>query len=178
MKHIKIATLQRPCREKRFQAHQTQTASVCNEFRNARNNLKGKMKLTKKSFYQRIFASKQPKEVWKLVHRILHPKINKINKHYQTTATRILGIKPMPFDKIKQLLRDYPVAENQFNFKHVTRDQILKELKSIRNDCSSGYDNLPILLIKPIACHLGSPLTHIINSGIKENLFHLSLIHI
>ena len=179
MKDMKIATLQRTCREKRFKAHQTQTATDWNEFRNARNNLKRKIKLTKKSFYQRIFASKQPKEVWKLVHRILHPKINKINvspsklnKHYQTTATRILGTEPTPFDEIKQLLRDYPDAENQFNFKHVTRDQVLKELKSIRNDCSSGYDNLPISLIKPIACHLGSPLTHIINSGIQENLFH------
>ena len=134
----------------------------------------------KKSFYQKVFASKQPKEVWKLIHRLLHPKKSKIdvspselNKHYQTTAARILGSKPTPIAEIKQLLRNSNNnIENEFNFHVVTHEEVLKELKSLRNDCSSGYDNLPASLIKPIADHLASPLTHIINSGIKENIFH------
>lgn len=179
MKDLRIADLQRTCREKRYYAHQSQTANDWDEFREARNTLKRRIKSTKKSFHQRILASKRPKEVWKLVHRILHPKVKKINvspselnKHYQTTAARILGSKPTPVEEIKQLLRDQPNTEKQFNFQLVSHEQVLKELKSIRNDCSSGYDHLPVSLIKPIASNLASPLTHIINAGIQGNLFH------
>ena len=49
---------------------------------------------------------------------------------------------------------------------------MVKEIKNLRTDCSAGYDNLPVSLIKPIADHLASPLTHIINTGIAENTFH------
>ena len=61
--------------------------------------------------------------------------------------------------------------DQEFEFKPVTYNQVLKEIKSLRSDCSAGYDNLPASLIKPIADHLASPLTHIINSGIIENTF-------
>ena len=97
---------------------------------------------------------------------------SELNKHYQRTAARILGSKPTSVEEIKQLLRDPPNTENQFNFQLVTYEQVLKELKSIRNDCSSAYDHLPVSLVKPIASHLASPITHIINADIQENLFH------
>ena len=48
----------------------------------------------------------------------------------------------------------------------------LKEIKSLRLDCSSGYDNIPINLIRPVAESLASPLTYIINNGIDAKLFH------
>ena len=30
-------------------------------------------------------------------------------------------------------------------------DEVLKITKSLRNDCSTGCDNIPIFLIKPVA---------------------------
>ena len=45
-------------------------------------------------------------------------------------------------------------------------------MKSLRLDCSSGYDSIPVSLIRPVAEILASPLTHIINCGIDQNMFH------
>ena len=39
-------------------------------------------------------------------------------------------------------------------------------------DCSAGYDHIPVSYIKAVAEYIASPLTHIINAGISENIFH------
>ncbi len=38
-------------------------------------------------------------------------------------------------------------------------------------DCSSEYDNIPMRLIQPVIEYIVSPLTHIINSCTKNNVF-------
>ena len=180
MKDLTISNLQQRFHEKRTLAHQTQIDSDWKEFRDARNALKREIKHTKKSFYRRLLASKKPKEVWKLIHRFLHPKKSvisiqpsELNAHYLSTAPRILGSKPTSVADIELLLRDSATeVDQEFEFQPVTYNQVLKEIKSLRSDCSAGYDNLPVSLVKPIADHLASPLTHIINTGIAENTFH------
>jgi len=136
--------------------------------------------LANKSFYQKVFSSKRPKEIWKFVHRILHPKKNKINvqpdtlnKHYPSTTTRILNTKPTPVNEIERLVKSTQSSLNdELNFRPTTYQKVLKEIQSLRLDCSSGYDNIPVNLIKPIAEFIASPLTYIINLGIKERIFH------
>ncbi|XP_057305393.1 uncharacterized protein LOC130642322 [Hydractinia symbiolongicarpus] len=180
MKDLKITNLQQTCHEKRTLAQQTQLNADWNEFRNARNALKRQIKYTKKTFYRRLLSSKKPKEVWKLIHRFLHPNKNviniqpsELNAHYISTAPRILGSQPTSKEEIQLLLQDLVTeADQEFQFRPVTYDQVLREIKKLRSDCSAGYDNLPVALIKPIADHIASPLTHIINSGIAENTFH------
>ena len=68
-------------------------------FRNARNRLKTSIKAAKRDFTHKILSSKKPKEVWKVIHRILHPNPkrlafdpNKLNKFFAATAERTLGI--------------------------------------------------------------------------------------
>ena len=180
MKDLKINKLQQTCHEKRTLAHQSQSDSDWKDFRDARNALKRQIKHTKKTFYRKILSSNKPKEVWKLIHRFLHPKKNvisiqpsELNEHYLSTAPRILGSQPTSTEDIQNLLREFiSEVDQEFEFQPVTYDQVLKEIKCLRSDCSAGYDNLPVSLIKPIADHLASPLTHIINSGIAENTFH------
>ena len=61
--------------------------------------------------------------------------------------------------KSNKLLRDHH-TENQFNFQLVSHEQVLKWLLlQVRSPSSITY-------ISPIASHLASPLTHIINAGI------------
>ena len=45
------------------------------------------------------------------------------------------------------------------------------KLKNIRNDCSTGYDNIPIEFVKLVADFVSSPITHIINKSIDESTF-------
>ena len=41
----------------------------------------------------------------------------------------------------------------------------------MRNECSTGYDNTPVLFIKPVAEYLESTLTFIINNFIVTSVF-------
>ena len=44
-------------------------------------------------------------------------------------------------------------------------------LRLLRNDCSTGYDNIPAMFIKPVVEFLVSPLTFVINNYIATNNF-------
>ena len=61
--------------------------------------------------------------------------------------------------------------KNGFNLCPVTYNEVLKELGELRNDTSTGPDNLPVKFIKHCADNLASPITHILNSCIDLQLF-------
>ena len=136
--------------------------------------------MAKKLFYTKAFSSKRLKEVWKFVYRILQPKKHKINvdadelnNHYLTTASRILKSNPKSIEEIEFVINSSRnTVKNELMFHPVTFHEVLEELNSLRLDCSSGYDNIPVRLIKPIAQFIASPLTYIINMGIEEKIFH------
>ena len=48
------------------------------KFRAARNRLKELIKSTKRNFMERMLSSKKSKEMWKVIHRILHPSPQRI----------------------------------------------------------------------------------------------------
>ena len=58
-----------------------------------------------------------------------------------------------------------------FKLQRVTYNNIVKSLKSLGNDCSTGYDNILVSFTKPIAEYIASPLTFIINNLIEESKF-------
>ena len=54
-----------------------------------------------------------------------------------------------------------------FVIKHTTN----KFISELRNDCSSGFDNIPVKVIKPVAEDITSPIVNIINSSINKEIF-------
>ena len=58
-----------------------------------------------------------------------------------------------------------------FKLQKVTYSDLIKTLKSLRNDCSTGYEKIPVSLIKPIAEYIASTLTFITNNLIEESKF-------
>ena len=50
----------------------------------------------------------------------------------------------------------------QFKLRTTSSDEIVKIIKSLRKDCWTGYDNIPVLLKKPEAEHILSTLSFII----------------
>ena len=44
----------------------------------------------------------------------------------------------------------------QFKLRTTSSDEIVKIIKSLRKDCWTGYDNIPVLLKKPEAEHICS----------------------
>ena len=118
--------------------------------------------------------------IWRFIHRILKPKnqtitvnADDLNKHFITTANRLLKSEHLePQDTLKTLesLPDQTSKAN-FSLQYVTYEQVEIELKELRLDCSAGYVNIPVEHVKSVYENLISPLTHIINSSISEKLF-------
>ena len=112
---------------------------------------------------------------------MLNPCKNKIdidpdtlNDHYHTTANRILKSTASTTEQLHEHVNNlyHEANGDKLTFHHVTYEQVFTELKSLRMDCSAGYDNIGVSYIKPVLEFLASPLTHIINAGITENIFH------
>ena len=65
------------------------------KFGDIRNKSKSKIKGTKTALYKKILSSKNCKEIWKVVHRVLKSNdnmlkvnTNKLNKYFNETATK------------------------------------------------------------------------------------------
>ena len=83
MKQLDIAELQKKWDNYRFLAHHSPTEENWAKFRDIRNKLKSKIKETTTAFYKKI-SSKNCKEIWKVVHRILKLNENtlKVDRSY------------------------------------------------------------------------------------------------
>jgi hypothetical protein len=71
------------------------------------------------------------------------------------------------------MINSLPVHEHStlFSLRYVTHAEILKELTTIRNDNSTGPDQIPAKYLKLVVEYIASPLTHIINSLISRQTF-------
>ena len=121
--------------------------------------------------------------MWKTIHRILYPSPqplridpNQLNKHFASTAERVVALLPLERDDLYSLLASLPQDSNSpFQFRQVTYREVLNEIKHLRSDCSTGPDNIPCKFIKLVANHLASPVTQIINNCIAKQIFPLLL---
>ena len=58
-----------------------------------------------------------------------------------------------------------------FSLMQSTSNQVIKEIKELRSDCSTGADQVPVKFIKLVTTDLVSPLTHVINTCIETLTF-------
>ena len=61
--------------------------------------------------------------------------------------------------------------ETIFTLKPATYDVVKKEINNLKNDCSTGFDTIPVKYLKPASEYIASPITNIINNCIKTNSF-------
>ena len=117
---------------------------------------------------------KRPNEVWKTIHRILHPSQQPITvypdkKHFTSAAERVDA--SVAVDKEELHRRINALAQDpdtSFRLKSVTYHEVIRESKALRSDCSTGPDNIPTKFVKLVSDHLASPLTHILNTCISK----------
>ena len=159
-------------------AHSTQDATTWENFRKIRNELKRDIRTAKSTFYKQALSFKRPKELWNTIHRILHPNPQKIkadpdilNKHFSTTAQRLLNSKPKTENILHDLIDGLPQQHNSFNITKVSYAEIRKAILNIRNDCSTGPDKIPSKYLKLCVDEITSPLCHIINESIDKQIF-------
>jgi len=174
MKDPEIIRLQANQQFLRKKAFESQSDSDMGNYRNTRNLLKRTIRNLKRKFYKTALSSNKSKLVWKTIHRILKPnhKVisaspNDLNDYYADLAENLTGSKSAHATKTNE-----PDDEASHHFIKLTNYNVVhKELTRLRNDCSTGFDSIPAKFIKPVADHLASPLTHIINNCIKKRIF-------
>ena len=160
MKDIKINKLQRDRDHWRYEAHKNPTDENWGAYRESRNKIK-----------------KAIKQIWKVI-RIINPNMSTLqedpcalNELFDKTAERLVGQNATTDDVILSHINSLTSSHDSFKLQKVTYNDIVKSLKSLRNDCSTGYDNIQVSSIKPIAEYIVSPLTFIINNLIEESKF-------
>ena len=115
---------------------------------------------------ERMLSSKKSKEVWMVIHRILHPspqritvQPDKLNNFFASTAERTIGINVHHVDdyaSIIKLIQSLPAnIDNGFQIRTVTLKEVIHELRNIRSDSSTLPDNIPANMIKMVADYLG-----------------------
>ena len=153
LKSLNIQQLISERNRKRYLAHLTQKTSDWTAYRAVRNKLKHAIQTTKKKFLTSALSDKRPRNIWRFIHRILKPKnqsitvnVNDLNKHFITTANRLLKSEHLELQDILKIPESLPdqTSKANFNLQYVTYEQVEKELKDLRLDCSAGYDNISI----------------------------------
>ena len=96
-----------------------------------------------------------------------------LNKHFSSTTQRLLNTTPHTQDDLQNLINSLPSDCNAstFNLRLVTYNEVINNLKSLRSDCSTGSDQIPVKFLKLVVVLIASPLTHIINSFISSSSF-------
>ena len=167
----------------RSEAHQSQNPSIWDKFKETKRAIKKAVRRAKSTFHRKALSKNNPKEVWKIIHGILHPPAKRVNfnpaelnKYFATIASVTLKKKAIPRNETSQFINSLPETRKDdnsdcFHLHRTSYQNVLKQLKLLRNDISTGPDEIPIRFVKMVAEILCSPLTHIINAFIENNKF-------
>ena len=112
-------------------------------------------------------SSKRPKEVWRVIHRVLNPSTNplradpdQLNKHFISTNERTLGTTPDATFDLLELAKSFPEhSQSSFKLCHATFEDVMKEIRHLRSDCSTGVDQIPVKFVKLVSEPIAGPLT-------------------
>ena len=100
---------------------------------------------------------------------------DRLNNFFATTAQRTLDSEADTLDSL-QMLIDGLTEEDRpmFSLREFTRAEVLKVLRSLRSDSSTGPYNIPVKFVKLVSDIIAGPLTAIINNCIRKCI---SLMH-
>ena len=90
-----------------------------------------------------------------------------LNEYFNKTAERFVGQNATTDGVILSHIDSFTSGHNSFKLQKVIQNDVLKSLKLLRNDCSTGYDNIPVSFIKQITEYIA----FIINNLIEESKF-------
>ena len=105
------------------------------------------------------------------MNRIINPPKNPPNNYFTTLASNLSGKENelLNESEILQLLNRVPDS-NAFTINYATYDEVPKIILNLRNNYSSGHDNIPVKFLKPNVDQIASSIVHIITTSIdKEN---------
>ena len=126
----------------RLEAHNKNNDESWAAFRTIPNKIKGVISKAKRSFFIKALSSKHPKEVWRVIHRVLNPSTsplradpNQLNKYFIATTERTMGtLLDVTSDllELERSLPEHPRLQQSFKLCHVTFEEVMKEIRHLR----------------------------------------------
>ena len=98
--------------------------------------------------------------------KTLEADTNELNKYFDETGKRLTTTEPHSNDEPENLIGSFPVKNIGFQLQTVSYEYVEQCLRLLQNDCSTGYDNIPAMFIKPVVEFLVSPLTFVIDKSL------------
>lgn len=74
-------------------------------------------------------------------------------------------------DSTKTFSENHNYFRKMFNLKVTNSKEVVNVIKSLKNTNSTGFDDIPISIIKEVKYHLSGILTHLINSSFISGIF-------
>ena len=134
----------------------------------------------KNSLLRKALPSKNPKTVWNTIDRILNKEQKRINhdpsgmnNYFSNLAANLTNIENTE-SKFTTLLNNLPDENNNqsFHLNYTNFNEVYKIITSLKNDCSSGHDNVLVrYLSKSVAEYITSPMVNIIYTSIDQEIF-------
>ena len=113
--------------------------------------------------------------MWNTINSILNPspkpiliKPDTMNNYFVNIAKQTVKKDPVISEDIEKLITQMSSNSDGFKMQKVQYSDVVKELTSLRNDTSTGSDEIPTKFIKPISDVIASPFTDIINTMIPH----------
>ena len=117
--------------------------------------------------------SKNSKTICRTIYRIFKPNRKRcfasptsLNNYYSSLAANLTG-----FTSTSNVPSNTNENQDTFTLKRTTYDAVKKEINNFKNDCSTGFDTIPVTYLKPASEYIASPITNIINNCINTNSF-------
>ena len=103
--------------------------------------------------------SNRPKEIWKIIHRISNPNPkniiadpNTLKNNFIENAKRLTGKHAAKQDELFNMVETVNYkTKNNFKLSHITYGEVLREIRSLRGDCSTDPDNIPTSTLKLVS---------------------------
>ena len=162
-----IRQLQAERDKPRLDAHNANNDESWAAFRAIPKKIKVVIGKGKRSFFMTALSSKRPKQVWRIIHRVLNPSTSppradpdQLNKYFIATNERTLGITSDATSDLLELAESLPEhSQRSFKLCDVTFEDVVKEIHHLRSDCSTGVDQIPVKIVKLVSEHIAGPLS-------------------
>ena len=149
-------------------------------YKDTRKQFEAVIKVTKKTYYQKALLSKNSKEVWGTISRILKPNPKRIkvdpkalNEYYSTLAAKLTGNTNNNKDELTSFMNELLVQNelDSFTIQPTKHNEVSKILQNMRSDSTTGHDSIPIKFLKFVADDVFLPLTNKMSNSIQINVF-------
>ena len=149
------------------------------KFRHFRNKLKTAIRRAREIFTKEALSANKPKEVWRIIHRILNQSQkplrfdpNKLNDFFASTTERTLSNNIDTPQYLAEFVDNLPNdIEGLFKLREVSYGEVLRIIKTLRSDTSTGPDGIPVKFAKLVAEFISGPIAAIINNCIRTGYF-------